>query len=367
MFMKKKCKNKTAKKGFQAYLKDERLPVSTPNSIVDEKGKFVLGTFDKEFENFNFLEAKHPYGILPNAMNKTKLITWEAAEVIFDDISVLTAVSPMFGGKAGPNLTIIYDRNKKKRYTFMSLSAGSQLKFAENLMRGAVTEGKNPLTTVTFINNFDEGKATLKGKGMGLPGKFEYNLELTRASEPSIVSIPFAKNMALYSQKDLFTVTGSLTWNGKTYTANENTAATIDDHRGYYPYNMHYDWVATMGTLEYDGKKRPFGFNLTRNQSVDQDTYNENLLFLDGKAHRLTPVTFEHIEKNYWHISDEYGMVDIYFTIGDRNVLKFNFGAVMMNYHIVFGDLKGYLCDEDGNKYVIDGMPGIGEDKSTRM
>ena len=349
---------------FKSVLTDERIPVATPADIVDDKGQFVFGTFDKEFEKMSFLNAKKPYGLF-GLPNKMKLTTWEAAEVVFDDIAILTAVSPMFGGIAGPNLTILYDKAAKKRYTWMSLSAGKSLKFAENLLDGNVTEGKNPLTTVTFINDFGNGKATIKGDCKGIPGKLKYNLEFTRASEPSIVSIPFAKNMSLYSQKDVFTVTGSLEWNGKKYEANERTAATIDDHRGYYPPRAHYDWVATMGALEYDGALRPFGFNLTRNQSIDQDKYNENLLFLDGKAHRLTPVTFDHVEFNKWHVTDEHGMVDLTFDIGDRNVTKFNLGVIGMDYHITFGELSGYICDEDGNKYCLDGMTGIGEDKST--
>lgn len=353
-------------KGFQYALDDKRLPVKTPKDIVDDKGQFIFGTFDAEFPKMSFTKANKPYG-LPNFTNKTKLTTWEAAEVVFDDIAILTAVSPMFGGIAGPNLTILYDKKEKKRYTWMSVSVGKGLKFADNLLDENVTEGKNPLTKVTFVNDLGKGKAYLKGKCKGIPGKLKYDLELTRFSKPSVVSIPFAKNMSLYSQKDVFTVQGSLTWNGKTYTANERTAATIDDHRGYYPYNAHYDWVATMGALEYDGKLRPFGFNLTRNQSIDQDKYNENLLFLDGKTQRLTPVTFDHVEYNKWHVTDEYGMVDLTFDIGDRNITKFNLGVIAMNYHITFGELSGYICDEDGNKYCLDGMTGIGEDKSTRM
>ena len=35
-----------------------------------------------------------------------------------------------------------------------------------------------------------------------------------------------------------------------------------------------------------------------------------------------------------------------------------------VNYHIVFGEISGYVCDEDGNKYILDGMCGFGEDKT---
>ena len=38
--------------------------------------------------------------------------------------------------------------------------------------------------------------------------------------------------------------------------------------------------------------------------------------------------------------------------------------VIDINYHITFGSLSGYVCDPKGNKYILDGMPGIGEDKS---
>ena len=34
---------------FNQYLSDKRLPVPTPESVVDANGKVAFGTFDKEF------------------------------------------------------------------------------------------------------------------------------------------------------------------------------------------------------------------------------------------------------------------------------------------------------------------------------
>ncbi len=346
---------------YKKYLAEERIPTDVPEDVVDENGRFYHGTYKQEFENMNFLHADRPRGN-PNFFNKSIYTTWEAAEVVFDDIAILTAVSPMFGGMVGVCLTLLFDRKAGKKYAWMGLSPKPS--FAPNLLRGNITEGKNPLDHVKFVNEYDRDKAYLSGKGKSVAGSISYDLEFTRASLPSNVLIPFHKNCTLYSQKDIWSVTGSLKWNDKVYTANENTFATIDDHRGFYPFHMHYDWVATMGRLEYDGALRPFGFNLTRNQSVDQDRYNENLIFLDGRTSRLPPVVFEHVTENKWHITDEYGMVDVYYHIQDRHLTKI---PLVMDYSIFFGTLEGHLLDEDGNKYVLDGMCGLGEDKSTNM
>ena len=356
---------KLQKKGFASVLSDKRIPVPTPESIIDEDGKTVFGTFDKEFQNLNFLDI-HKQSCLPDFMNKSRLTLWEACEInLDDDICILTAYSSLGGGIAGVCLTLVYDKHEKKRYAFTGITNGNGM--SAGLLDGDTTEGKSFLNSVKMVNDFGNGKATVSGKGKGLGCKYEMNFELTRFSKPSVVSIPFGKNKPLYSQKDLFNVDGYCVFNGKKYLATDASMAIIDDHRGYYPYNSHYDWVSTMGYGTVNGAKKKFGFNLTRNQSNNQDDYNENLLWLEGETSRLTPIQFDHIEFNYWHVYDEHGMVDLYFDIGDRNRLKFQAGVASADYSICFGTLTGYVCDEAGNKYILDGMTGYGEDKSLRI
>lgn len=88
-------------------------------------------------------------------------------------------------------------------------------------------------------------------------GKLEFSLDLSRLSKPSVVCIPFedpaVRHRPLYSQKDLFKVSGSLTLNGETITADDKTTGIIDDHKGYYPEDAHYDWLTTMAVHDADG------------------------------------------------------------------------------------------------------------------
>ncbi|MBR2590489.1 MAG: DUF2804 domain-containing protein [Clostridia bacterium] len=351
---------------FEQFLSEKRLPVPTPESVVDASGKVAFGTFDKEFKNMNFLDVNKP-SILPNSLNKYRLTLWEAVEVNFEDVTLLTAVCDM--GIFGTALTILYDKASGKVTSWAPILKSGQFAISENLLDGAKTWCKNPVSTVKFINNFQDGKAEVCGQAASKDGSLSYNVKLTRVSDPSVVVIPFGDNRPLYTQKDLFKVEGYLEINGKRYMANENTAAVIDDHRGYYPYRAHYDWVSTMGTAVIDGKKQYFGFNLTRNQSINQDDYNENLIWFEGSSTRLTPVKFEHINGDpfKWYIYDEYGMVKVFFDITDEHLMRVPAGLIDINYHVDFGTLRGYLCKPDGTKIVLDGMTGIGEDKSLRF
>lgn len=347
---------------FYEFLSEKRKAVPTPENVIDENGKCHFGTFDKEFQKMDFLKVKHP-SALPDLFNKSKLTLWEAAEINFGEVVLLTAVCDM--ALFGTSLTVLYDTKTKKCACWQEmLFPASKAVIAKNLLGGSRTYSRGKKVNVGFINDFGNGKATVYGSAAdGEAGEIEYRVRLTRVSKPSVVMIPFGENRPLYSQKDLFSAEGYIEWNGKRYEA-DGATAIIDDHRGYYPRRAHYDWVTTMGKREIDGKELYFGFNLTRNQSIDQDDYNENLIWFEGDSALLTPVTFEHETETLWHVTDEHGMVDLRFDIGDEFLMALNIGVVVIDYHITFGSLSGYVCDPEGNKYLLDGMNAVGEDKT---
>ena len=366
---------------FSQFISDERRLRSTPKSIVKSDGTCEFGTFDKEFEDLSLTKIKKPT-YAPQCMNKLKLTLWEASEIVFNEGVILVAVSDM--GVFGKVLTVFFDKRDKTVYTWDYTVSHKNANVSENLINGAITEGFGKGVSVKYVNNFQDGKASIK---IDLKANCKINnkekayrelsvdVDLTRLSLPSVVSIPFdaKKPRPLYSQKDLFKVEGSIVFNGEAMTVDSETLSIIDDHRGYYPRKCHYDWVTTMGRNTVNGEKQYFAFNLTRNQSIDQDKWNENLIWFEGATSFLTPVTFERdvptkdflkVGHAIWTIRDEHGMVDIKFTIDNVNAMLLHAGIVNIDYFITFGTLEGYVCDEQGNKYILDGMVGIGEDKS---
>lgn len=348
---------------FRKFLSDKRIAVPTPENVIDESGNCYFGTFESEFKNMDFLKVNRP-SALPNIFNKSRLTLWEATEMNFDKVVLLTAVCDM--ALFSTVLTVLYDkRTKKCTYWQEMLFPASKAVISKNLINGSETYSKSKNVKIRYVNNFNKGEAIVSGTAISKKdGMIDYRVKLKRVSKPSVVSIPFGDNRPLYSQKDLFSVEGYIDYNGERFFADDKTTAIIDDHRGYYPRKAHYDWVTTMGKKEIDGREQYFGFNLTRNQSINQDDYNENLIWFEGDTTRLTPVVFRHETDKLWHVQDEHGMVDLTFDIGDEFLMKLTTGIINIDYHITFGALSGYVCDPDGNKYCLDGMAGIGEDKS---
>ena len=57
-------------------------------------------------------------------------------------------------------------------------------------------------------------------------------------------------------------------------------------------------------------------------------------------------------------------MVNLKFNVRNMNPMIMHALVVNIDYYVAFGTLEGYIRDEDGNKYVLDGIMGMGEDKT---
>lgn len=376
---------------YSKYINETRRAVPTPKSMVRADGSCEFGTFDKEFEEMDLVRLKGPTA-LPNAFNALKLTLWEATEVHFDNGVLLAVVCDM--GIFGKTLNVFYDKRTKTTYCWDTNLKSKDTQIAPNLIRGSVAFAKTDVSFVRYENFFDEGRAHLSGSHKGKclitrPRKdktavnaikentgeatIDYDITLERLSDPCVASIPFDKKRPrpLYSQKDFFKAQGELTINGEKMVANEFTTAIIDDHRGYYPRHAHYDWVTTLGRYNIDGQMMYLAFNLTRNQSINQAKYNENILWLEGTSSLLPPVTFirEPATKDFRDyaevlIRDQYDMVNLKQKVYSLNPMILHTGVVNIDYYITFGELEGYVRDETGKKYDLTGCLGMGEDKT---
>ena len=95
--------------------------------------------------------------------------------------------------------------------------------------------------------------------------------------------------------------------------------------------------------------------------AADNDTYNDNILIVDGKQTALPPVYMTHsfgINKD-WIIQDTESMVDLTFTplSLDKNVR--NLIVIRTSYTSIYGHLSGVLLDKNGEKIVLKNFPAI--------
>ncbi len=353
---------------YSQYIHPIRRSIPTPKSLVDEKGQCHFGTFIEEFEAFHLLQAKRPTR-LPQWMNRFKLTLWQATEIHLSQGILVCGLADM--GITGMIYHVFYHKASKTVTSWHSPLPSNKVQFPKNLIQGSQGYAHSKRAAIECINHFEMGKCSLQGKSQNKESTIEYHFELDRLSLPSVVSIPLGKNRPLYSQKDFLKAKGYLIFNGEKMQTDAFTTAIVDDHRGYYPRRSHYDWLSSMGHYNTGGKEQYFAFNLTRNQSSNQEKYNENLIWFENKTSILPPVTFSQSIKSIdyksnalWTVKDKHDMVNLRFYVEGISPMIFHSPLVKIDYFFAFGRLEGYLRDEEGRQYVLNGVTAMGEDKS---
>lgn len=138
----------------------------------------------------------------------------------------------------------------------------------------------------------------------------------------------------------------------------------LDWGRGVWPYHTTWYWSAAQGVVG----NNLFGFSLGYGFG-DTSAATENMLFFDGKASKLTTVTF-HIPRNKkkeydyrkpWRITSSDDSIEMVFhPIYDRSV-NLSFLFLSTNQHQVFGTFTGYAILHDGTIVYLKDFPGFAE------
>lgn len=344
-------------------------PIDEPiDSLVDDDGIFNFGTYNRVIPNINMLDAKSPIPFFPiRPFKNFRLKEWEAFQAGNSRIFIFGAI---YNAKiAGIALLYIYDRQKQKLYRYEKLTSCFKLPTIASGLIDTCTQYKSDKYGMSIYNNIekDEIKVMAEINSMdGLPN-IQLIIKCYHTTEPIVICQPFGENRALYSHKSFMPMEGYMIINGENILFDINDSyMIIDDHKGYYPYNLKYDWTTGWGE---DSRGNVFGFNLTDNQVIDSEAYNENCIWLDGNMHTLPPIKFyryNDTEGERWHIKDNYGMVDINFYPEVKAQLKVNLLVIAVDYEAPIGRIEGEFRLVD-RKVDFTNCFGMGEKKRFRL
>lgn len=339
-----------------------RVRSPAPRSLVSD-GRFQFGVFDGPIRDVNPLDAHRPFGApLPRRARAWRLKEWQAAQLVSDRFFVLVA---LFDAKTlALAQAKVYDRETGQKHVFerqlppWKLRVANGLHHSETRYRGGGCE-------IGFSNRLDEGRLEIRldlpAEG-AFPGLSGAAVARTAGQDPLVVAMPFAKNRGMYSHKGVAPLEGELRLGGETIRFEPaSSQLLIDDHKGYYPLEMKWDWVTAAGR---DVAGRRIAFNLTRNQALDPERYNENCLWVDGRAHLLPTVRFEREgckRGDAWTIRDEEGRVSLRFVVEVEGRVDISVLFLRSDYDGPFGTFTGHLVDDAGTSIGVDGLFGMGE------
>lgn len=331
-----------------------------PTELVAD-GRQRFGRFHGPPPRANLLDAL--VGRWPRALRRVRLKEWQALQLATPELFVNLALFDV--GLMALRQVKVYDRIRKVKHLHERKLRPGVLRLADQILdstnRHADGAGHLELRNRWSAGAIDVDLAMAATKtAPAVRGAFTVHVD---RGAPQIVSMPFAGDVGMYSTKGLFPVTGELEVDGRRHQLTAaDTLALLDDHKGYYPYVMQWDWVTSASFVDGVG----CGFNLTHNQVREPDRYHENCGWRGDQIGRLPAVTFtrEKVREagERWHVRDRAGRVDVTFTPTVPGDVKVNALVVKSKYRGPFGTFAGRVEPEGLAPISVDGWFGMGEE-----
>ncbi|MCC8022818.1 MAG: DUF2804 domain-containing protein [Clostridiales bacterium] len=218
-------------------------------------------------------------------------------------------------------------------------------------MKFLVREGRRRI--VCDFQNFYEGK----------PFQCDITLEQP-PMDTMVIATPWKekKTAFYYNQKiNCMRASGSACYDGREYKFNPETDfGTLDWGRGVWTYDNTWYWGSGNGIV--DG--RPFGFNIGYGFG-DTSAATENMLFYEGKAHKLDDIQFHIPASGYtdpWTFSSSDGRFEMEFKPIIDRAAKINAGVIVTDQHQVFGRMSGKAVLDDGRVLEVNDLVCFAED-----
>ncbi len=189
---------------------------------------------------------------------------------------------------------------------------------------------------------------------------------LCPADDTMVIATPFAKDgYFYYNQKiNCMLASGEVFLGDERYVFNkEDAMGLLDWGRGVWTYKNTWYWGSASG---YVGDHR-FGFNIGYGFG-DTSAASENMLFYDGKAHKLSQVTFnipvKDGKEDYmspWTFTSDDGRFEMDFVPVMDRASNTDFVVLGSDQHQVFGKFTGEAVLDDGTVIEIRDFMGFAE------
>ncbi|MBO4394130.1 MAG: DUF2804 domain-containing protein [Spirochaetales bacterium] len=172
-----------------------------------------------------------------------------------------------------------------------------------------------------------------------------------------VIATPWDKKHAFYYNQKIncMRANGWMELDGKRYEFNPKTDfGTLDWGRGVWTYDNTWFWGS--GNADIDGNS--FGFNIGYGFG-NTTAASENVIFYNGKAHKLDDVTFHIPEDSYtkpWTFSSSDGRFEMDFVPVLDRAACLDYKIIVSDQHQVFGRMSGKAILDDGTVITVKDM-----------
>ena len=328
-------------------------------------GKPVFGTFSGPVGTFDIRGMKRPFGNLPFPVFVTNVRIMGTLRFLFCDAENIGEIELFDAGYFSFMETTLWNRKTRHRIAYRRLFAPRIIRLPRNL--------DNRVTTCRSRSRFVRIHSRLQNRLIHVDFDFigsdsrppcevrlEMNLKAAGFADLSAV-IPFGvKRRCQVSYQATAPLHGWISTGYDDHHISEDTGIGFFDYRqAYYPLRTRMSKIVGMGRI--DGKV--VSFQLGGSVSRDDSRYNDNVLFVDGKAWPLPPVkiTRPFGISGDWVIQDTESMVDLVFSPVSDSARRLSVFVLRTDYHSVYGLFDGVFLTGEGERIVLKGFPGIGK------
>lgn len=342
-----------------------------PRMVMD--GEVVeFGAFSGPFREINMLDVdlvsrdRH----LPRIARDFRLKEWQHFGIVTGGHYFGMVI---FDAKfMGVSFFYCYDRKTGDFFEHNKTSVGGPVRISRELWHGECYY-RHMGYMMEFENRLDSSlhrlRVDIKGKrGRPRVEADVYLLEDIEEIEPLVIVSPVSANRPLYTHKVICPVEGRVCIGDTVVELDPaSDVGLMDVQKTYYPYRTFWNW-ATFGG--HDSSGRLIGLNLCRNFIEEDEEYNENCTWVDGRLNLLSAARFDFDEGNLmkpWRLNTTGGEVDLEFRPAGERKGRTNIGVVMSDFHQPFGTFHGVITGPESEKIDVDGQFGVCEHHLARF
>ncbi|PKN52052.1 MAG: hypothetical protein CVU55_08325 [Deltaproteobacteria bacterium HGW-Deltaproteobacteria-13] len=344
---------------------------TTPEKMVEKNGTINFGTFRTPFADANILDA--PFSSSSRKVSafwkKFRLKEWQHFGIITPTHYFGMVI---FDAKfMGVSFFYAYDRIANKRFEHSAQLPGRASRVAaqvyddhcEFAQKGYRLRIENRLKDGFHKIIIDiEGKKNLPA----VKGEVKVFEDL-KTIEPLVQVSPVTHLRPFYTHKVAAPTEGTIRLGSKEIILDrKQDIALLDEQKTYYPYVSFWKWSTAAGYNEYG---ELLAFNLCQNMITDDEDFNENCMWVDGKIYCLKAARFNFDAKNMmrpWEMKTNDGYMDLLFTPSGERAEKISIGFIKSDFHQPFGMYNGRFKDENNRLYPITNFFGLAEHHVTR-
>lgn len=323
-----------------------------------ENGKFNYGIYKSLILNVNPLDVDGRVGsITPKFIKDNYLKEWISYQISDERFFVFIL---LFSLKKSSNIQIIlYDKKEKDLYSYSIDKPFFRIDIGKSILSSNIFY-KDENVMIEILNKLGSKYIELNFEIFNLNNSnIKASIKATNDDiEPFVSCIPFENNNAMYSYRQLMNIAGSILIDDNFYKINDNASFIAYEQKSFYPHDFW--WNLANASKKCDDNI--FAFNLTENQSLFPNKYNENCFWINNRVFSLPSVKFLFDrEKKLWKIIDEDGCIDLSFEVKVNVEVYKNYFISKSQYKTCLGIYNGFITDCNGHKIEIKDYFGFGE------